>query len=93
MATLITPTGNITTVTPTNGVSFSANEIHELVDGSLECVRLRDGRLMWVDEEGKVKGKPANLVATMLALDILQRGDVIVGNAVITTLAEAGEEG
>jgi len=72
-------------------VSFSANEIQKLVDGYLECVRLRDGRLMWFDEEGKLKGKPANLVATMLAPDVLPIGDVIVGNAVITTLAEAGE--
>jgi len=93
MATLITPSGKIIAVTPKDSTtSFTANEIHTLVDGDLECVRLRDGRLMWIDEEGKLKRKQPNMVATFMALDVLQRGDVIVGNAVITTLAEAGEE-
>ena len=93
MATLITPSGKITAVTPKDGTtSFTANEIHAIVDASLVCVRLRDGRIMWIDEEGKLAGKQPNIVATFLALDVLQCGDVIVGNAVITTLAEAGEE-
>lgn len=91
MAILLTPSGTVKAIIPTNGVNFSGDELHRLVDGYLECLRLRDGRLMWFDDEGKVKGKPVNLVATLLALAVLQRGDVIVGNAVITTLAEAGE--
>ncbi len=91
MATLITPSGKVEAITPRNGATFSADEMHELVDGYLECLRLRDGRIMWFDEEGKLKRKPPNMVATFIALDVLQRGDVIVGNAVITTLAEAGK--
>ena len=64
MATLITPSGKITAVTPKDGTtSFTANEIHALVDGDLECVRLRDGRIMWIDEEGKARsGKQPNMV-------------------------------
>jgi len=92
MATLVHPSGKLEAVTPKNDTAFTTDEIHELVGGYLECVRLRDGRLMWIDEEGKVKGKQPNMVATFLALDVLQRGDVTVGTAVITTLQEAGEE-
>jgi hypothetical protein len=92
MAIRIVPSGAITTITPNNGTIFTANEIHTLVDGYLECLVLPDGRLMWIDEEGKLKRKLPNLVATFMALDVLQRGDVIVGDAVMTTRAEAGED-
>lgn len=91
MAIRITPSGKIEAITPTNGTAFSASEIYEQVGGYLECLRLRDGRIMWFDEEGKLKGKPANMVATFLILDVLSRGDLIVGTAVLTSLAEAGE--
>ncbi len=92
MATLITPEGKISTITPKNGLAFTTDELHSLVDGYLECVYLSNGRLMWIDEEGKLKDKRPNMVATFIALDVLMPGDVIVGNAVITTLSEAGEE-
>lgn len=91
MATLLTPSGKIEAITPNNGVSFWGDELYRLVGGYLECIRLPDGRIMWFDEEGKLKGKPPNMVATFMALDVLPIGDVIVGNVVITTLAEAGE--
>jgi hypothetical protein len=92
MATLIHPSGKIEAITPTNGTPFTAHEIHTLVDGLLECLALPDGRLMWIDEEGKLKRKLTNVVATLMALDVLLHGDVIVGDAVITTRAEAGED-
>jgi Domain of unknown function (DUF3846) len=91
MTTLITLSGKVEAITPRNGATFSADEIHELVGGYLECIRLRDERIIWFDEEGKLEGKPPNMVATFIALDGLQRGDVIVDNAVITTLTEVGE--
>jgi hypothetical protein len=92
MATLIHASGKIEAITPNNGTVFSGTEIHTLVDGLLECLVLPDGRLMWIDEEGKLKGRLPNLVATFMALEVLQHGDVIVGDAVITTRAEAGED-
>lgn len=91
MATRITPSGKIEVITPTNSTTFSASEMHELVGGYLECLRLRDGRIMWFDEGGKLKGKPANMLATLLALNALPPGDLIVGTVVLTSLAEAGE--
>ena len=91
MATCLSPSGEIRTISPQNGATFTADELHTLVEGYLECVYLHDGRIMWINEEGKLRGLPPNMAATFMALDVLQRGDVIVGNAVITTLAEAGE--
>ena len=93
MATLITPSGTLKVVQPKNGSTvFTAAEIHDLIEGYLECVYLSDGRLMWINEDGKRQGLAPNMVATFVALNRLQRGDVIVGNAVITTRSEAGEE-
>jgi len=92
MAILISPTGKMSKISPQNGTVFTSDELHTLVDGYLECVYLPDGRLMWINEEGKLKGKQPNMVATFLALKVLQHGDLIVGPAVITTLREIGEE-
>lgn len=92
MATLLSPAGEIRKIAPQNGAMFTADELHALVEGYLECVYLRDGRLMWINEEGKLRKLQPNMVATFMALDVLQRSDVIVGNAVITTLADVGDE-
>lgn len=91
MALLITPDGRMRTVSPQNGTAFTAAEIQALVEGWLECVHLRDGRLMWVNEEGKLRRLPQNPLATMLARSVLYPGDVIVGPAVVMTRQEAGE--
>jgi hypothetical protein len=92
IATLITPSGKREAITPNNGVAFTSGELHALVDGFLECVCLSDGRILWFDEEGKLKGKQPNMVATDLSLDVLIPGDIIVGTAVLTTRIEAGED-
>jgi hypothetical protein len=42
-----------------------------------------------VDEEGKLRGKPANRLATVLAAEVLH-GDVIAGDAVLCTVWDPG---
>jgi len=91
MALLITPDGKTCAVSPKNGSAFTAAEIQALVEGWLEYVRLRDGRLMWINEEGKLRRLPHNPLATMLARSALRPGDSIVGPVVVTTRQEAGE--
>lgn len=57
-----------------------ANDLRALqhaVDGYIEIVGLRDGAVMIVDEEGKLKDKPYNLLASLVA------GTDIVGSALI----------
>lgn len=59
-----------------------------LVGGWVEAVYLDDDRLLIIDEEGKLKGRPRNVAATQLALDYLMPGDWICGTAVLTDVRE-----
>ena len=60
--------------------------IQEAIDGRFDVVRLPSpGDLMLVDDEGRLKGKPLNKIATVLA----QREDII-GDVLI--VSEQGED-
>ena len=69
--------------TPKNGKTFGLTEMQEIVGGYIEPIRLNDGRVIIVDEEGKAKGKAVNIPAT----NILRRDhfttDYIVGTAIV----------
>ena len=69
--------------TPKNGRTFELDELQGIVDGNFEIVRLRDGRMIIVDEDGKSKDKAVNIPAT----NILRRDhfttDYIVGTAIV----------
>jgi hypothetical protein len=88
MATLYRENGTAEEVQPANGSSFTLQEMQTLVGGYIEITETRDGRLMVLDEEGKLKGKRMNLPATML----YRYGsyDPIVGDVVIGTRGELG---
>ena len=82
------------TVTPANGRSFRLQELQRMVGGYIEALQLNDGRVMWLNEEGKLQGLPKNVAATTLATmySQLPRSDYIVGNVVIATRSESGED-
>lgn len=69
--------------TPKNGKTFGLTEMQEIVGGYIEPIRLNDGRMIIVDEEGKSKDKAVNIPAT----NILRRDhfttDYIVGTAIV----------
>ena len=69
--------------TPKNGKTFELTEMQEIVGGYVEPIRLNDGRMIIVDEEGKSKDKTVNIPAT----NILRRDhfttDYIVGTAIV----------
>ena len=69
--------------TPKNGKTFSLTEMQEIIGGYVEPIRLNDGRMIIVDEDGKSKGKAVNIPAT----NILRRDhfttDYIVGTAIV----------
>lgn len=56
-------------------------ELQAAVGGYIEVVTLSDGNLMIIDEEGKLKHKEPNHVATERAFPF--GGDTIVGEAVV----------
>ena len=69
--------------TPKNGKTFELTEMQEIVGGYVEPIRLNDGRMIIVDEDGKSKDKAVNIPAT----NILRRDhfttDYIVGTAIV----------
>ena len=69
--------------TPKNGKTFELTEMQEIVGGYVEPIRLNDGRMIIVDEDGRSKGKAVNIPAT----NILRRDhfttDYIVGTAIV----------
>ena len=69
--------------TPKNGKTFELTEMQEIIGGYVEPIRLNDGRIIIVDEDGKSKNKAVNIPAT----NILRRDhfttDYIVGTAIV----------
>lgn len=79
---LIKSSGVQQCIKPSNGEHFSLKELQDYVGGYIEVVRLKNDRLMIVDEEGKCKNKPINLTAS-LVLFSENRCDRIVGDVVL----------
>jgi hypothetical protein len=78
MGVWIKTDGQQVEVRPNDGKEFSLAEMQHFVGGYIELVRLRDGRRMFIDEEGKLKQKPVNVIATAMYVR-----DIIVGDALV----------
>ena len=74
--------GTILEVVPSNGTDFQLNELQAMVDGYIEIVSAGKGKIMVIDEAGKLKNKPLNNACTMI---FMQAGyyDTIVGDALV----------
>lgn len=85
MATLIKTTGEKILVSPQNGTDFSAEEIHDLIDGFFEVIQCKDGSMILVDDEGKLKEKEYNFEATVNARlhCVYPFNDFIVGDVLV----------
>ena len=85
MAQIIKVNGNIVEIEPKNGKDFKLDELQKIVGGYIEIVYLLGGKIMVVDEEGKLKGYPMNPKAT----EVFQNSckyfslDVIVGDVLV----------
>lgn len=67
-------------VQPKNGEKISLEEAQALVDGYVELVHLNDDNILLCDEEGLLKHKPINTLATIQAKHLGWRGGVLVGS-------------
>lgn len=87
MATLIKTDGTRLDVQPENGTDFSLDELYKMLDCDMvEVIYLDDERMMFLDENGKLKPQKVNQmnhVATHEAAMVLQDGDYIAGHALI----------
>lgn len=69
--------------TPKNGKTFELDELQGIVDGCIEIIRLNDGRMIIVDEDGKSKSKAVNIPATNILRRDHYTTDYIVGTAIV----------
>jgi len=89
MARYIKIDGSETIVSPKNGPTFSGDELREYVDGWIEILALPSGDYMIIDEEGKLKNKPKNNRATLMAFTAgVAHDDYTVGNVLIVSKKE-----
>ena len=76
MATLYKTDGTSEQVTPANGQDFRLEELQGYVGGLIDIVRLEDGDLLVVNDEGLIHGLPLNEQASWIAGSVLT-GDVV----------------
>ena len=69
--------------TPKNGKTFKLAELQGIVDGNIDIVRLNDGRMIIVDEDGKSKDKAVNIPTTNILRRDHYTTDYIVGTAIV----------
>lgn len=80
----IASTGKQFAVFPEDGQEFTLEELQTYVGGSIEIIDIADGRVMVLNEEGKLNGLPPNMKATAL----LMKGkrlfpDIVAGDVVV----------
>ena len=68
--------------TPKNGKTFALTEMQEIIGGYIGPIRLNDGRMIIVDEDGKSKDKAVNIPATNILRRDHYTTDYIVGTAI-----------
>lgn len=83
MAQILKVSGQSENVEPANGTGFTLTEAQTIVGGYVELIHLFDGRIMLINEEGKLAGLPLNVEATRLFLVERAGYDVIVGDALV----------
>lgn len=89
MAELIRTDGTRQTVTPAAGAgaAFTLDELYRHTGAStIEIVHTHDGRLLVLDEEGKLRERAYNVPATRLYL--YGAADPIVGDVLVCDLGE-----
>ena len=69
--------------TPKNGKTFALTEMQEIIGGYVEPIRLNDGRMIIVDEDGKSNDKAVNIPATNILRRDHYTTDYIVGTAIV----------
>lgn len=70
-------------VSPQNGSDYKLEQLQQIVGGHIEVVSLKDGRIIVLNEEGKLEGLPVNWAATKLFQKDYGPEDIIVGNVLV----------
>ena len=57
-------------IKPKNGKTFTLEEMQKAVGGYIEILHLADGRIMVLNEEGKLNGLETNITATGILAEV-----------------------
>lgn len=82
-AKIVYPDKDSEDYTPKNGTTFELEEMQKIVGGYIEIIRLKDGRIIIVNEEGLPQGLPVNIEATNILRRDHSTTQYIVGNAIV----------
>ena len=94
MATIVYPNGSFVDLRPDPDTgALTLEQLQQAVGGYIEAVYCPDGRVMMVNEQGKLKNLALNHYATKVSDIWNQARDVIVGPIVIGTPQEMGCDG
>ena len=77
------PNGDFQETQPNNGSTFELEELQEVVGDYIEIVRLNDGRIIIVNEDGLSLNLPVNIEATNILRRDHSTTEYIVGNAIV----------
>lgn len=90
MAIFIKVSGEHMEISPRNGKQFELEEAQSLVGGYIQIISIGYGEVMVLDEEGKLKGKKENRIATIMAKDkkAIFQSDYIVGDVIVCKNSE-----
>lgn len=85
MAKLIKASGETKEIAPSNNVRFELEEAQSFVRGYIQIIPIGNNEVMVLDEEGKLKDKPFNEAATLLAKSkkAIFSADFIVGDVIL----------
>jgi hypothetical protein len=99
VATILYTDGREEPIEPANGSNFSLEEMQRVVEGHIEIVPCRDGRIMICNEESKILELERNQKATELAAlpSAAERNEAIRqmrahGTVVINTMGQDEED-
>ena len=90
-AILLRTSGQEVPATPAHGTRFTLDELQALVGGAIEFLDLPDGKVMVLNEDGKMIGLPPNPAATLRMVGAgTMSHDYAVGNVLIVDAAQLG---
>ena len=69
-------------ISPRDGDKFTLEEMQQYVGGDIEVIPVGDGKVLVVDEDGKLKGKHVNTIATGWLRQV-NPADYVVGDALL----------
>lgn len=74
--------GVLKPIKPMNGQHYTLQELQHYVGGNIETLTFANGKVLVFDEDGKLKGRPVNRIATAW-INLDGRCNFIAGDAVL----------